>query len=63
MALIVLFVPSTLSSGASIMVQDEFGGYSEARETEERERRLHSPFALHAPIQWAIWGDVIKSRG
>ena len=54
MALIVLFVPSTLSSGASIMVRDEFGGYSEAREIEKRERRLHSPFALHAPIQWAI---------
>ena len=32
----------------------------ERREREERERgnRLHSPFALHAPIQWAIKGYV-----
>ena len=39
--------------------------YREAREERERERekRLHSPFALHAPIQWAIQGYVIKKRG
>ena len=29
-------------------------GERERREGEtEREKRLHSPFALHAPIQWA----------
>ena len=28
----------------------------------ERERSGYKPFALHAPIQWAIKGDVIKSR-
>jgi len=25
--------------------------------------RLYSPFALHAPIKWAIQGYVIKKRG
>ena len=29
----------------------------------KRDNGLHSPFALHAPIQWAIYGDMIKSRG
>jgi len=28
-----------------------------------REKRLHSPFALHAPKQWAMQGCVIKERG
>ena len=27
---------------------------SREREATEREKRLHSPFALHTPIQWAI---------
>ena len=34
----------------------------ETRE-KEREKRLHSPFALHAPIQWARLGYAIKERG
>ena len=29
----------------------------------EREKRIHSPFALHAPIQWAIQGDVTAEEG
>ena len=29
---------------------------------EERDDRLRA-LALHAPIQWAIEGDVVKSRG
>ena len=36
---------------------------AERREREKREGRLHSPFAPHASIHWAIWGDVIKKRG
>ena len=28
----------------------------------ERERIGHEPFALHAPIQWALFEDVIKKR-
>ena len=23
----------------------------------------HSDLAIHAPIRWAVWGDVIKRRG
>ena len=30
---------------------------------EERKRQKDEPFALHVPIQWAIYGDVIKKRG
>ena len=33
------------------------------RREREREKRLHSPFALHATIKLAIWGYVIKNRG
>jgi len=33
------------------------------RRKREIEQRLHSPFALHAPIQWAIKRDVIEKRG
>jgi len=40
--------------------RDDCVGFTVER---EREKRLHSPFALHAPIQWAIQGDVIKKRG
>ena len=29
----------------------------------ERERTGYEPFALHAPIQCAVYGDVIRSRG
>ena len=33
------------------------------RKDGEREKRLHSRFALHAFIQWAVWGYLIKGRG
>ena len=33
------------------------------RERGEREKTGYEPFALHAPIHWAMWGDVIKNRG
>ena len=33
------------------------------KEEREREKRLHSPFALHPPIQWAIYGDVTAEEG
>ena len=29
----------------------------------QQNNRLHSPLAVHGPIQWALQGDVIKSRG
>ena len=29
----------------------------------ERETTGYEPFALHAPIQWAIQGHAIKNRG
>ena len=37
----------------------------EAREREERERKTtgHEPFALHAPIQWALYGYVTAEQG
>ena len=41
----------------------------ERREKEERERererdnRLHSPFALHAPIHWAMLGGCDQEQG
>ena len=31
--------------------------------TAEREPQGYEPFAAHAPIQWAMKGDVVKSRG
>jgi len=38
-------------------------GVDRQRRESEREKRLHSPFALNAPIQWDIQGYVIKNRG
>ena len=34
--------------------------YAEVLKEREREKRLDSPFALHAPRQWAVKWDVIK---
>ena len=30
---------------------------------DQKERTGYEPLAIHAPIQWAIQGDVIKQRG
>ena len=55
------------------MVHDEDGFVGEGAErarVREREREWgnmettgYEPFALHAPIHWAIKGHVIKNRG
>ena len=45
------------------MYSGEHGVESRQRDDREIEKRFHSPFVLHAPIQWAIEGDVIKKRG
>jgi len=29
----------------------------------ERDNRLHSTFALHAPIHWAVYGHVTAEEG
>ena len=41
------------------------GEHGAERQEREREsaQRPHSPFALHAPIQRAVQGYVIKKRG
>ena len=41
---------------------DGVGGFVGEGGERERARTGHETFALHTFIQWAIWGDVIKSR-
>jgi len=36
-------------------------GLGRERERGERETRGYEPFALHAPIHWAMLGGAIKS--
>jgi len=45
--------PATLDTHTSTLNPPIRGGERE-REAIDRDNRLHSPFDIHAPIQWAI---------